>query len=470
MNRPSAVTPPHGKHAMLTHEIPVVTVSYNSPELISGLLASFRKFYPHNPVHVIDGSEDEPAQRIQAIVDTHANVQLKRFGYNIHHGPGMAWAIQNLGLSGPVLFLDSDIVVVNGGFIEALQAQLQPGDYGVGDVQFVNRDGFNVPYAYGVIHYLHPACMLANVEVMRSWPMPVKHGAPMIEAMAALHQAGKSALVRHVDWVANDMKPGAPRIYIDHLWSGTVKATGGYHLDEWMGELSEKRAAAQPPAAPAAPAGGPYNADLLAFMPGGARKVLEVGCNTGNLAQAYIAAHGGCDYWGIEFDRTAAEMARRHCSKVMHLDVEGMSDAELAELASRDCWVFGDVLEHLRDPWRLLARIRQVIPSDGCIVASVPNAQHWSVQARLAIGDFRYADGGLMDRTHLRWFTRQTMLEMFQNAGFRVEAGRPRIFNEPGRERALSVIRMMAETLGVSPDIAVNDALPLQYVVRAVPA
>ena len=71
-----------------------------------------------------------------------------------------------------------------------------------------------------------------------------------------------------------------------------------------------------------------------------------------------------------------------------------------------------------------------------------------------------------MDRTHLRWFTRQTLLEMFINAGYKMEAGVPRIFNEPGREKVLPVIRAMAQVTGQSPDQAVADALPLQYVVR----
>jgi SAM-dependent methyltransferase len=447
---------------MSPHDIPVVTVSYNSPELLFGLLSSFRKFY-RNPIHIVDGSEPEPLKKIRDIAAGFENVHLHAMEYNIHHGPGLAWAIQNLNLSGPVLFMDTDIVVLKEGFIESLQETLRPGDYGVGGVEYVNRDGFDIEYAYGAIAYLHPPCMLCNVEVMREWPLPIKHGAPMIEPMRALHDAGKSDLLRSLDWARNDVLMGTSKIFIDHIGKGTSTATGGYHLEEWMAEMAQKRQRE-------AVADQSFNRDLLALMPVTATKLLEVGCSTGALAQAFKKAHGERDYWGIEFDPKAADMARRHCNQVMALDVEGMSDKELAELSSRNCWVFGDVLEHLRDPWRLLARIRKVLPADGCVVASIPNAQHWSLQARLSVGDFRYTDGGLLDRTHLRWFTRVTMLEMFQNAGFRIEAGGPRIFNEPGRERVLPIIRQMAEAMGVSPELAVNDALPLQYVVRAVPA
>ncbi|MBL0727343.1 bifunctional glycosyltransferase/class I SAM-dependent methyltransferase [Piscinibacter sp. HJYY11] len=451
---------------MNPHDIPVVAVSYNSPELLLGLLSSFRQFYPRNPIHIVDGSEPGPLARIREVAAGFEGVQLHAMEYNIHHGPGMAWAIQNLNLSGPVLFLDTDIVVLREGFIEELLAVLQPGDYGAGGVAYVNRDGFDIDYAYGAIAYLHPPCMLCNVEVMREWPMPIKHGAPMVAPMRALHDAGKSELLRNLPWCANDVLMGTKKVFIDHIGQGTSTRTGGYHLEEWMAEMAEKR---KKEAADMAARAGSYNPDLLNLMPA-QRKVLEVGCSTGALAQAYQQKNGEADYWGIEFDPKAAEIAKRHCKQVTALDVEGMSDKELAELSTRNCWVFGDVLEHLRDPWRLLARIRKVLPADGCVVASIPNAQHWSVQAKLAIGDFRYTDGGLMDRTHLRWFTRVTMLEMFQNAGFRIEAGGPRIFNEPARDKALPAIRMMAEALGIDPQQAVNDALPLQYVVRAVPA
>ena len=172
---------------MNPHDIPVVAVSYNSPELLLGLLSSFRSFYPHNPVHIVDGSEAGPLAQIREVAAGFDGVQLHAMEYNIHHGPGMAWAIENLPLSGPVLFLDTDIVVLRAGFIEELMAVLRPDDYGAGGVAYVNRDGFDIDYAYGAIAYLHPPCMLCNVEVMRQWPLPIKHGAPMVAPMRALH-------------------------------------------------------------------------------------------------------------------------------------------------------------------------------------------------------------------------------------------------------------------------------------------
>lgn len=441
-------------------DIPVVAVSYNAPELLRGLLGSLRRFYP-NRVYVVDGSEPEPLAQIRAVVAEFDGVELIPMGYNIHHGPGMAWAIGNLALSGRVLFMDTDVVVLREGFIESLAEALRPGDYGAGGVAYVNRDGFDIPYAYGAVPYLHPPCMLCNIEVMRQWPLPIKHGAPMVAPMLALHDAGKSELVRNVEWAKNDVLMGTRKVYIDHIGMGTSSSTGGYHLEEWFAEMAARKRAASPP-----PTG--HNPDLLALIPGSARAIVEVGCSTGALAHAVKSARPEVHYLGLELDPRAAEIASGYCDGVRALDLETASDALYQELADRDCWVFGDVLEHLRDPWQVLARISKVLPPGGTVVASIPNAQHWSLQGRLSVGDFRYEAGGLLDRTHLRWFTRVTIFEMFQGAGLRIEAGLPRVFNEPGREPVLQAIRQMAMAMGRDPEGAVRDALPLQYVVRAV--
>lgn len=209
-----------------------------------------------------------------------------------------------------------------------------------------------------------------------------------------------------------------------------------------------------------------YNYDLLNLIPS-VNKLIEVGCNTGALAAAYKAKNADCYYIGVELSEDAATKAKGVCDAIYQMNVETADDAFFEQHKDVKCWIFGDVLEHLIDPWRLLERIRKVISPDAYIMASIPNAQHWSVQARLSIGDFRYEDYGLFDRTHLRWFTRVTILEMFQKAGFAIVEGVPRVFNDPARDLFLPAIRQMAEATGNNGEQAVQDALPLQYVIKA---
>lgn len=211
-----------------------------------------------------------------------------------------------------------------------------------------------------------------------------------------------------------------------------------------------------------------HNPDLLQLIPITSRKLIEIGCSSGALAREFKKIAPSVNYFGVEIDANYAERASRFCDDVLVSNIEYVDSSFWKLQADRDCWIFGDTLEHLQNPWGILRQIHKIIPVGGAVVACIPNAQHWSLQVRLSIGDFRYVNDGLMDRTHLRWFTRQTIIEMFIEAGFVVEMGFPRIFDEPQRENFLPVIAEMAKLAGADPEAAVEDSLPLQYVIRAI--
>ncbi len=212
-----------------------------------------------------------------------------------------------------------------------------------------------------------------------------------------------------------------------------------------------------------------YNADILRMMPKNLKRIVEVGCSSGALANAYRRENVGSEYTGIEIEPEFAKIAQEYCSEVVLGNIESFDDAKFLKLFPSDCWIFGDTLEHLYDPWALLRRIKPHLSQDGQIVACIPNAQHWSIQASLNAGLFRYQDQGLMDRTHIRWFTRTTILDLFDSTGYTIVEGYPRVFDEPARDDVLPSIRAMALATGADPEMAVNDAIPLQWVVRAIP-
>lgn len=219
------------------------------------------------------------------------------------------------------------------------------------------------------------------------------------------------------------------------------------------------------------PAHNLINNELMAMIPAGTRRIVDVGCMHGQMALVYKNINPTVHYTGIDIDKDYAEVAKQHCDNAFAADIEKLNPSDWDQLFPSDCWIFGDCLEHLRDPWAILKKIRSCIDSDGCVLVCIPNAQHWGVQMRLLSGQFYYEDSGLLDRTHLRWFTRETMLAMFQTTGWAVAAGLTRTLGPfSGQEPALQGIRAFATACGLDPEMAVTDALPFQYMFKLVPA
>ena len=163
------------------------------------------------------------------------------------------------------------------------------------------------------------------------------------------------------------------------------------------------------------------NGDLLRFMPPDARVVLEVGCGTGALAEAYRRVNPDVRYLGIEISPQAAREAGES-GRIDHVFTGDAAVAEPVDLRlseidpSVDCLVFGDVLEHMVDPWTVLTRLARWVREDGQVLACIPNIQHYSVLVNLLRGKWEYQDEGLLDRTHLRFFTLEGLRELFVRA------------------------------------------------------
>jgi len=159
---------------------------------------------------------------------------------------------------------------------------------------------------------------------------------------------------------------------------------------------------------------------ILAEVRDGAR-VLDVGCATGYLA-AELAARR-CEVVGIEPDPDSAAQAERSCERVVVGSFESAEDR--AQIPGTfDFVIFGDVLEHLVDPWEALRASRALLSAGGAVVVSLPNVAAWPVRLGLLAGHFEYANVGLLDRTHLRFFTRRTARELAGRAGFEIERER----------------------------------------------
>jgi SAM-dependent methyltransferase len=150
---------------------------------------------------------------------------------------------------------------------------------------------------------------------------------------------------------------------------------------------------------------------------GTGNRVLDVGCSSGYLARPL--AERGNTIVGLELDPVAASAAEEFCELVLVGDVETM---ELPlEPGSFDVVLGGDVIEHLRDPAATLARLRPFLRPGGRVVLSTPNVANWAIRLSLLSGRWRYTDRGILDRSHTHLFTRATLTETLERAGFRVE-------------------------------------------------
>lgn len=208
------------------------------------------------------------------------------------------------------------------------------------------------------------------------------------------------------------------------------------------------------------------NNDVLQTMRPNYGTVVEIGSSSGALAKAYCELSPHCHYIGVEIDDAYVTASRHHCAEVFCCNIEQAEDELFSTLNEADCWIFADVLEHLYDPWLLLGKIRERSSKPVDIIASIPNLQNWALQRCINSGQFYYMDSGLLDRTHIRWFTRATITSMFENAGFRIEVLSPRVLHMPDTQ-ILAAIRQLALACGNNPDSAVQDAIPFQYIVRA---
>jgi 2-polyprenyl-3-methyl-5-hydroxy-6-metoxy-1,4-benzoquinol methylase len=195
---------------------------------------------------------------------------------------------------------------------------------------------------------------------------------------------------------------------------------------------------------------------LVPELPAGSR-VLEIGCGEGQLGSRLRAR--GHEVHGVEVVPSAAAAAARVLDRALCADVERtVLDYPPGHFQLLLC---GDVLEHLVDPWGVLARLRQLCAPGAMLVCSVPNAQYFPVSLGLLRGRFDYRDSGVLDRTHLRFFTRRSARALVERAGFAVEA-MPAVY--PFRSAALRAVARVLDACSLG---ALRGLLTGQVYLRA---
>lgn len=162
---------------------------------------------------------------------------------------------------------------------------------------------------------------------------------------------------------------------------------------------------------------GTFRNEMVKYIPKDARHILDVGCGSGNLG-AYLQSKKGCVVWGIEPDVNAAAEATKKLTKVFNTIFDNSIEFGNQKF---DVIFFNDVLEHLIDPWEALEFSKKILSTQGVVISSIPNILHYNIQKEILIGkDWQYADSGILDKTHLRFFTSKSIIRMYQDVGYEI--------------------------------------------------
>ena len=198
---------------------------------------------------------------------------------------------------------------------------------------------------------------------------------------------------------------------------------------------------------------GQARADLVGLLPAGSRSVLDVGCSRAATAPALRKA-GVERVVGIEPDPGDAQEAALVCDRVIASPLEDVAEDFSGQF---DAILFGDVLEHLIDPSDALVRVRPWLSPPGAVIASVPNLGHWSVLADLLEGRFEYIPYSILSGTHVRFFTRRTLADLFEACGYQV--GRIETVTFPPSPAGSAALARLSAYPGASEDLTAVEFL-----------
>ena len=188
--------------------------------------------------------------------------------------------------------------------------------------------------------------------------------------------------------------------------------------------------------------------DILSLIPNSAKRVLDVGCSVGALAEQ-IKKRNNAEVAGIEYDEAMAKIAKDKLDKVLIADVETVNVSEHFAPNYFDCIIFADILEHLRNPWDVLKNLAPLLKDDGLVILSIPNVSHYSTIIQLLFrGYWPYRKRGIHDKTHLRFFTLKNIKQLLRYADLKAVTIKRiyRIFERPTKLNKFSKLLALPPT------------------------
>jgi SAM-dependent methyltransferase len=181
--------------------------------------------------------------------------------------------------------------------------------------------------------------------------------------------------------------------------------------------------------------------EILELLPGFSERVLEIGCGSGRTLEMLKKERRCGETVGVDFYKPVSVEAVTRMDRFFCLDVE--KDPLPENIGRFDLILLLDVLEHLVDPWTLLEYLKEEhLASGGRMIVSLPNARHFSFVLPLLFGRLNYRERGILDRGHLRFFTRNSAMKMLHCAGLEIEAVKPTALDRHLKSGKLNVLTM----------------------------
>lgn len=215
--------------------------------------------------------------------------------------------------------------------------------------------------------------------------------------------------------------------------------------------------------------------DMIALVRGEPKVIVEVGCGDGATGAELKRKYPRAAVYGIEINREAATLAAARMDRVLTDSVETLDYAAAGfEPGSIDLVFFPDVLEHLYDPWNVLVRLKPFLASGAQVLASIPNVRNFWLMNQLISGKWNYSEDGLLDVTHIRFFTKKSAIELFEQTGYRIAAMHSNVDVRVPEMQSADGRPVNIDTQGFTlKDMSPQDLVELrtlQFVVDALPA
>lgn len=158
--------------------------------------------------------------------------------------------------------------------------------------------------------------------------------------------------------------------------------------------------------------------EMLNYLPKNAHRILDIGCGNGAFAEV-IKNKNNAEVWGIEYMNEHGVEAQKKLDKVFI----GRCEDFIEDLPNNyfDAIYFNDVLEHLADPYEVLSAIKEKLATGGVVISSIPNIRFYKALRKIVVNkDWQYEDHGVMDKTHLRFFTKKSIRRMYEELGYTI--------------------------------------------------